>query len=258
MPKQKTALIASVCALVMILVFVLSFWLSSQGYGDAGSGIVLPDDTAGGAVVPSEIAGFADVNAGRIAHVTVTPQNVQNVIASLARPEAYSCAVSNTLYWGTDSSATLQSRRYVRQGADRIEQLDRSGAVTEVTLTYGDRLYAWQAGAHTYYSGAVGALTAQETAMLPTYETVCSLPPEQITEAGLVEKAGQLMIRVCTAQQGQTAEYTVSTETGLLYSAVFSENGVRKRAVQTSVLSLDPVPDSYFTLPDAQTPVFSQ
>lgn len=258
MPKQKTALIASVCALVMISVFVLSFWLSSQGYGDAGSGIILPDDTAGGTVVPEEIAGFADANAERIAHITVTPQNVQRVIASLARPAAYSCAVSNTLYWGEDSSATLQSRRYVRQGADRIEQLDRSGAVTEVTLSYNGRLYAWQAGARTYYSGALGALTAQETAMLPTYETVCSLPSEQITEAGLVEKAGQLMVRVCTVQQGQAAEYTVSTETGLLYSAVFSENGVRKRAIQTSVLSLDPAPDSYFTLPDAQVPVFSQ
>ena len=256
MPKQKTALIASLCALVMILMFGLSFWLSSRTYRSDSQGIVLPSELDIQAVIGAQEAVFADENAVRIAQIEITPDNVQQVIASLSRPDAYSCAVSNTLYW-QNGNAVLQCRRYVREGADRIEQLDSSGTVSAVTLFYDGRLYAWSAGATTYYSGQAGAFSPTEQAMLPTYETVCTLPPEQILDAALTEFAGQPMIRVSAMQDGLTAEYVISTVTGLLYSASFSRDGVRIRSIQTSVLSLDPPHDTYFTLPGADAPIFS-
>lgn len=257
LPKQKTALIASLCALVMIVMFGLSFWLSSQGYRSDSPGIVLPSEMETGAVVQDPDMAFQDENAGKIAEVKITPQNVQDVIATLSRPNAYSLAVTNTLYWDASGSATLQCRQYVREGAYRTETLDADGAVRQVTLQYGDALYAWDAGTSTYYTGHAGAFTPAETAMLPTYETVCTLPQEKIQEAGLIELAGQPMVRVLAEQDGQTAEYVVSTVTGLLYSATFAQDGVRTRAIQTSVLSLNPSDDAYFTLPGAQTTIYA-
>lgn len=92
--------------------------------------------------------------------------------------------------------------------------------------------------------------------MLPTYETVCQLPADQIQSAELIELSGQPMIRVRATENDRTAEYIVSAVTGLLYSASFSQEGTRTQFIQTSVLSLDRPADNLFTLPGQNHTIF--
>lgn len=253
--KQKTALIAAMCAFVMVITLVLSFVLSSNFFQNDESAIVLPSQINSDDTELGETVDFAAENARKIAQVEITPDNVQQVIASLSRPDSYSCLVSNTLYWDGGSS-TLQCKQYVRQTASRVEQLRSSGEVDFVVLQYNGSIYAWDAGSSTYYSGQAGSFTPAQAAMLPTYETVCALPAEQIQQADLLDVSGQPMVRVVAWQDGRTAEYMISTVTGLLYRAVFTEEGVQTQSIQTSVLSLTQQKDNLFTLPGMEHTVF--
>lgn len=253
--KQKTALIAALCAFVMIVTLVLSFVLSSNLFQNDEPAIVLPSQISSDDTELGETVDFAEENARKITQIEIRPDNVQQVIASLSRPDSYSCAVSNTLYWDGGNS-TLQCKQYVWQTASRVELLRTSGEVDSVVLQYDGNIYAWDAGSSTYYSGQAGSFTPAETAMLPTYETVCALPKEQIQQAELLDVSGQPMIRVVAWQDGRTVEYTISTVTGLLHSAVFTEEGVQTQSIQISVLSLTQQKDNLFTLPGMEDTVF--
>ena len=254
--KQKTALIAALCACIMIATLGLSFVLSSNLFATGESAIILPSQMENGAA-SAEDDTLAQENEKKIVQVSISPDNVQSVIASLTRPEAYSCAITNTLYWD-GGAGSLHCRQYVRSGAYRIETLDAEGGIVRVQLQYNGHIYAWDAGSTTYYSGQAGSFTPEEAAMIPTYETVCGLPREQIQQAELIERSGQPMIRVVAEQDDRTVEYVVSAATGLLYSAAFSERGDQTQTIQTSVLSLASPADNLFTLPGMNHTIFAE
>ena len=93
--------------------------------------------------------------------------------------------------------------------------------------------------------------------MLPTYETVCDLPKEQITGGALVQEGDELLLTVDTQNGNQIGVYKVSARTGLLRSASFSENGKMTRAVDIQVSTEEPA-DSLFVLPGETTPVYQE
>lgn len=254
--KQKTALIAALCACIMVATLGLSFVLSSNLFSTGESAIILPSEMEGGEVSTEDDV-LAQENKKKIEQVSISPGNVQAVIASLVRPEAYSCAITNTLYWD-GGSGSLYCRQYARNGAYRMETLDAAGEIVRVQLQYNGHIYAWDAGSTTYYSGQAGNFTPEEAAMIPTYETICELPVEQIQQAELIERSGQPMIRVVAEQDDRMVEYVISTATGLLYSAVFSEQGDQTQTLQTSVLSLASSADNLFTLPGMNHTIFAE
>ena len=254
--KQKTALIAALCACIMVATLGLSFVLSSNLFSTGESAIILPSELEDGELSTEDDV-LALENEKKIMQVSIGPDNVQAVVASLTRPEAYSCAITNTLYWDGGASS-LHCRQYARNGAYRIETLDAEGGIVRVQLQYNDHIYAWDAGSSTYYSGQAGDFTPEEAAMIPTYETVCQLPAEQIQQAELIERSGQPMVRVVAEQDDRIAEYVISAATGLLYSAVFSEQGGRTQTIQTSVLSLSSPADNLFTLPGMNHTIFTE
>lgn len=253
--KQKSALIGALCAFAMIVTLGLSFIVSSNLFQDGESALVLPSETEQQNALDQQTDDLAQENESKISQITINTSNVQAVIASLSRPSAYSCSVSNTLYWD-GGAGTLQCRQYARDGAYRVESLDSNGTITRVQLQYDGKIYAWDAGSSTYYSGQAGSFSPGEAAMLPTYETVCQLPADQIQSAELIELSGQPMIRVTATENDRTAEYIVSAVTGLLYSASFFQEGTRTQFIQTSVLSLDRPADNLFTLPGQNHTIF--
>lgn len=253
--KQKSALIGALCAFAMVVTLGLSFIVSSNLFQDGESALVLPSETEQQNVLDQQTDDLAQENESKISQITINTSNVQAVIASLSRPGAYSCSVTNTLYWD-GGAGTLQCKQYARDGAYRVESLDADGTITRVQLQYDGKIYAWDAGSSTYYSGQAGSFTPGEAAMLPTYETVCQLPADQIQAAELIELSGQPMIRVAAAENDRTAEYIISAVTGLLYSASFSEDGTRTQFIQTSVLSLERAADNLFTLPGQNQTIF--
>ncbi len=252
--KQKTALIAALCAAVMVGMLVLSFVLSSNLFQDNTSAIPLPFQSENGGLPTEQTMDIAKENLRKIEQITVDTGNVQAVIAALSRPAAYTMEVTNTLHWN-GASQDLRCRQSVLHDAYRTETLNTQGTVQQVSLEYAGNFYAWDSGSSTYYGGRAGAFTPDETAMLPSYKTVCKLAPEQVVEAALTEIDGQPMIRVLANEGTRTAVYVVSTATGLLYRADFSRNGQPTQTVQTKVTELS-AEENLFFLPGATQPIF--
>lgn len=253
--KQKTALIAALCAAVMVGMLVLSFILSSNLFQDNDTSVIqLPSQTENGGLPDDQTMDIAKENLRKIAQIVVDTDNVQAVIAALSRPDAYTLEVTNTLYWNGDSR-DLRCRQYALRHAYRTETLDQQGVVQQVNLEYAGNFYAWDSGSSIYYSGRAGMLTSDETAMLPSYETVCKLAPEQIIEAALTEIDGQPMIRVLANEGTRTAVYVISTATGLLYRAEFSQDGKPTQTVQTKLIALSAEEELFF-LPESTQPIF--
>ncbi|MBS5151293.1 MAG: hypothetical protein KHY76_09950 [Butyricicoccus pullicaecorum] len=253
--KQKTALIAALCAAVMVGMLVLSFILSSNLFQDNDTSVIqLPSQTENGGLPDDQTMDIAKENLRKIAQIVVDTDNVQAVIAALSRPDAYTLEVTNTLYWNGDSR-DLRCRQYALRHAYRTETLDQQGVVQQVNLEYAGNFYAWDSGSSIYYSGRAGMLTSDETAMLPSYETVCKLAPEQIIEAALTEIDGQPMIRVLANEGTRTAVYVISTATGLLYRAEFSQGGKPTQTVQTKLIALSAEEELFF-LPESTQLIF--
>ena len=125
-------MIAAIGAGVLVGLLVLSFVLSSGLLHRRDTGIVLPD---GNADTPIVSQGSYMLTAQSVADVEIGTENAQSVIASLTRPEAYSCTIENTLYYDGGSSA-LRCRRYARDGIVRTDTLAENGTVQSLSLIH--------------------------------------------------------------------------------------------------------------------------
>ena len=251
MSKIKAPFVAAIGALILVGILFLSFVLSSSAYRTDGSGIVLPSEVD---PAPVGVEDWEGRNEDILQQISVTPQNVRAVVASLARPEAYSMTVRSTLQAG--ATAVLSCRQTVKNGAVRIDYLSTAGSVERTTLLWQEQCYAWKTGAVSFYKGAAGAFTGDSESMLPTYETVCALEEAQIVSASLTEEEGEPRILVTAEQQGQTVEYTVSASCGLLRRAAFYEGDRLIRTVETDIMLEEPE-DSLFVLPGTTESIFT-
>ena len=86
---------AAICAGVLVSLLFLSYIMSSGLLHRRDTGITLP---TGEADTPVVTADSQLLTAQSVADVDITTDNVQHVIASLTRPEAYSCTIENKLY----------------------------------------------------------------------------------------------------------------------------------------------------------------
>ena len=87
---------AAICAGVLVSLLFLSYIMSSGLLHRRDTGITLP---TGEADTPVVTADSQLLTAQSVADVDITTDNVQHVIASLTRPEAYSCTIENKLLY---------------------------------------------------------------------------------------------------------------------------------------------------------------
>ncbi|MGM9612375.1 MAG: hypothetical protein ACI3XZ_02620 [Butyricicoccus sp.] len=246
--KLTTPLVASMGALLLVGALFLSLFLSSAPYrpGD----VVTPSEA-------TEISTSAEI-AGRnleiVGGVTIDAENVQRVIATLSRMESYTATVTSRLYYG-ETSGVRTCRQMVKNGAYRVDTLTASGAVDYTELLYEGVYYAWRSGADTWYQGVQGDFTTDQSAMLPTYETVIDLPAEQVTGGALIEENGEQLLTVDTRDGESVGVYKVSVQTGLLRAASFSESGKMIRSVEVTLSAEEPA-DMLFVLPGQTVPVY--
>lgn len=182
--------------------------------------------------------------------VEVTPQTVQNVIATLARSDSYYREIGLETFWeGGSSLSTVQI--WTDDGWSHIQQTLPSGVVRH-DLVGGDTLYYWYAGSQQYESAPADALSSDLAQRLPTYETVLDLDTESITAAGYEIRNDQPCVCVeVTAEDLDLVErYWVSVDSGLLVSAETEQAGVLVYSM-TVYADTFPCPASAsFALPD--------
>lgn len=240
-------MIAAIGAGVLVGLLFLSYMFSSGLLHQRDTGIVLQSETD---TAPAVSADSHLMTAQSVADVTVGTNNARQIIASLTRPKAYSCAIENTLYYNSTSSS-LRCRRYVNGSLVRTDTITSSGTLQSTLLRDGDTVYAWDAGDSTAYQGQWGDFSDDAAAMLPTYEDVLE-ESIVLTSAGRHDVDYEPCIMVEFEQGGYRCVYDISAATGLLKSASFYSGETLARRVTVSGMKTEAPDDKLFTLPDGK------
>lgn len=183
--------------------------------------------------------------------VTVTPQTVQNVIATLERTDSYYRELTIEQYW-VGGSSTSTVRTWVDQDWCHSYQLLPSGAGRH-DLVGPDTVYYWYDGASRYESAPADERSADLAQRLPTYETVLTLDPEVITAAGYESTGDMPCIYVESADEtvGVTKRYWVSVDSGLLVCAeLYRDEALSYRMTAFGALQSPCPVSASFQLPD--------
>ena len=241
----STPMLAAIGAGVLVGLLFLSYVLSSGLLHRTDTGIVLPDGSTDEPVVSQD---SHLLTAQSVADVEIGTDNAQSVIASLTRPDAYSCTIENTLYYSGGLS-TLRCRRYAQGDVVRTDTIAEAGSVQSTLVRDGDTAYAWNAGDYTAYEGKWGDFSDDAAAMLPTYEDVLG---EGITliNAGRQDVDSEPCIMVEFEQGGYRCIYYISAASGLLKTASFYNGDTLTRQVTVSNLQTDAPDEELFTLPN--------
>ena len=150
----------------------------------------------------------------------VTPETVQSVVSSLARPESYYREISLETFWGEEGSALSTAQVWVDGGYTRVSSLLPDGTVENTIVGEGKR-YRWYNNEREYYSVDAGEADADLMQRIPTYEDVLALDTEDITGTGYEAKGGLgcVYVEVAENELGYRERYWVSVDLGLLVAA---------------------------------------
>ena len=254
MERKNKLVLFLLIVLVMGVAMFSGFGLTL--FGGSEVEIVLPTPIPSGSGT-----GEGPGESGWVEDVRVTPETVQNVIATLARPENYSRTVTVEMAAGEDRTGTYTASVLV-DGAWTSVWLDHDAyrSVGEQrTILYLDpetgegTLYRWYGTGGEVVSWPVERGEDDLAQHIPTYEDVLELDPDSIVDAGFVVRDGVpcVYVEAQVEELGYLERYWVSTENGLLIAAETSEDGVVVlRMSSTEAEVLQTADEERFTLPD--------
>lgn len=185
--------------------------------------------------------------------VDVTPETVQSIVATLARPDSYYRELTVETLWSAGSFSS--SVQYWQDGDWSHTRQDLASGAVRHDLSGPEDSYYWYEG-----SPAWKALPADERSHdlaqhIPTYETVLDLDPASIIETGYELRGSCPCVYVAfQGEDGSTVErYWISTDNGLLISAERELNGdlVYRMTAYGQIQTPCPATAS-FALPDGQ------
>ncbi len=236
-PRQMTWMIF-VCVLFLA-------GIAAAALPGTSTGIALPQGSAAEQAVVTEKTQY------HLTGADITKENVQQVIASLERPETYSASVTNTLYW-SGAWNQIHAIQYVRDGVCLTEYYDNSGNAERYEAVKNTSYFAWRSGGTTQYAGEAGTVSADEESMIPTYETVIEEEADDIIQAGLRTVNGESCIyaTVSDVATGYSLTYWVSTVSGLLVQADYTRNGELVRSVVVDNVQQTEPSASLFVMPN--------
>ena len=208
--------------------------------------VVLPDSSA----VPGDPAGSGS-SWEQDQPVSVTPETAPAVVATLARPDSYYRELTVETFWEGGSSTT-QVQVWADGGWTHSRQVRPSGVIRH-DLTGADTLYYWYEGSARYETAPADERSSDLAQHIPTYETVTSLSPREITAAGY-ELRGDLpciFVEVQPEDSRLVYQYWISVDSGLLVSAETLEDGALAYRMTAYAPVQAPCPaDAQFQLPD--------
>ena len=218
--EQKNKLLFTIAVIFLIIAALFTSFGRSL-FSLNTPKIVLPD------VSQSDSSDFVQSDpshTGLYQSVSVTTETVQNVVATLHRLDSYYRQVTVERHWEDGSSlSTIQV--WSDEGWTHCRQVLPSGAIRH-DLTSPDMLYYWYEGSQSYESITADERSADLAQHLPTYETILSLDPRDITAAGYELMEGFPCVYVETHPEGSQSitRYWVSVDSGLLICAQAQQN----------------------------------
>ncbi len=237
-------LIAAVLAVAVLLSFGKGIF-----FGRDTPAVLLPDISESPGVSADPNAPPTGSGADDPVEVEVTPETVQAVVATLARPESYSCTIQETTYWSGGSGT-----RQIQVWADGACCATRTETETLArrSLTNGNTLWLWYEGEEDLYEGPLAENTPDDLSGIPTYEDLLGLEKDRILSAGYEGKNGWACVWAETepGEDGTTARYWISVENGLLVAAELRRDGTLTYAVSLPSVQIPVTDETAFRLPD--------
>lgn len=204
--------------------------------------IHLPDENTMQESESSEMDGSA------VNQLSVTPDTVQQVIATLDRADGYARTVTVEQFW-SGGSGVFTSSVFSLYGWTRTDTQMTDGSLRH-SITDGEISYIWYGAEKSFYTGSAGEFGADVEQMIPTYEDVLALSPEQILKAGYRSYADTECIYVETQlPDGITLSHWVDVHSGLLTAAEKYE-GETLVYRMTATAASDMLLEEQFVLPD--------
>ena len=247
--KNRT-LIVVLIALVVVAAVLASFGLSL--FPGQIPRVELPTPGTGS---PQQTVSPTGPGGDEFLAVEVTPDTVQEVIATLDRADSYTRSLTIQDLWGPDegeSSATAVTV-WVDGGWTRTQLTSPSGR-TQNTVVHGDDLWLWYDRDRDYVTLPAEEHTADLTQRFPTYEDVLRLEPEDITDAGYAAYGNWNCVYAEAADRelGCLYRYWVDVGSGLLVAAETEQEGRVIYRMTASALQTPCPATASFRLPDGQ------
>ena len=243
MERRKRNIIVALIAVIIAVAILSSFGLGV--FAPDTAKIILP--TAEPSASPS---GMENED---LVRVEVTPQTVQNVIATLKRPESYGRTVTIQDIWGeeADQQGTTQAQVWVDGGWTRTDAAWPGGTVRHSIVGDG-QFWVWYSGQEVLTGPSDDASADLEGQRIPTYETVLDLDPDAIAAAEYqaLDSLGCIYVETVPDDSGHVERYWVDDDSGLLVKAEQLKNGQVVYRMTATALERPAPSDSSFTLPD--------
>ena len=185
--------------------------------------------------------------------VSVTPETVQSVIATLHRSDSYYREITVEQYWANGGTSTAV-QTWVDGGWSHSYQKLPNGAGRHDLIGDGS-LYYWYDGSSRYETTHADDRSADLSQRTPTYETVLELSADSIVAAGYEVKNDLPCIYVESVDEETESvlSYWVSVDSGLLSCAELRRGGeIIYRMTSSSIQSPCPA-GAAFRLPDGTT-----
>lgn len=246
--KKRTALMFS--AGLFLIVLAVLFSLLINGSLRSEGGIVLPQSST----QIEEAVDIAKRNRRKINEVTVTADNVQAVIATLSRPQAYGYTAEKTYYYPSGSALSLSLVR-VSGDRGRVDVFDTTGTVYKQLVCTPTNVYIWGRGEVSYYTADRNAFSLEDEAGVPTYESILAISADDIIDAGVREHNGRLCVYLTSSYElgRYTREWYVDIDSGLMYSCDTREGGELVCSVICRDMTIGEQDSGLFVLPNGQT-----
>ena len=229
-----------------ILIILVIFLFARSSIRSAGR-IQLPQEDNG-----AEDSNGDGANTTGLDLVAVTPETVQEVVATMERLEAYSRTVTVTTIWN-GGSQTTEAVVSQLNGQTRIDTKIPGGGTRHV-LTDGEITCIWYDSETDWAEYLAGDFTSDREQRIPTYEDLLQYPVDAIQAAEYGEYSGVYCIAVTTEDDGgYTDGWWISVSTGLLVAAeTYYEGELVYRMNSLTVDTTSPA-ESLFLLPDGSS-----
>lgn len=243
--KQRivfVALIVLVMAVALISAFSLSLFHKTPE-------VVLPSPSAPDASLSPSAPPQRDY-----LPLTVDTGTVQQVIASLKRPESYARNVTVELQGRSGFFGALTAKITVDGGWTQVTATLPDGRISHSLVGDGSR-YIWYGTETDFRQYDASERDADLAQRLPTYEDVLAADPQHIIDAGYEDQGGLPCVYVAVEEPelGYVERYWVSVDTGLLVCATSEKDGAVFYRMSGYVVETPAAPGQSFNLPDGQT-----
>ena len=243
--RRQVGLTAAITLFLVAAIMAFILWFSN-GFAGISTGIVLPVHSGTPPEDTSAHITFApDANA-YARDIQLTAENARDVIATLSRPEAYSCRIVSTVYSG-DRHISSTTELVKDGGHYRLTRTDYYGQ--SVNYIIGDSFtYVWRDADYRIYRTA--EFSQDVLSGVPTYEDMLALNAKEFLSVSQVRYDNQLCLYAEYVDGKHTEKRWISLDTGLLIYAQTYKDGQIIYSMGLSQVIYNSIPDNAFTLPD--------